>query len=88
MDFKGLGIQRKREMFFNIILPFCLAFLEDQNSEVIKFLNTIFSIHPPLSENSTTKRLKFVVDKSSYAKLNVSTKTYFGIHLFIKEKLQ
>ncbi|MFN3691577.1 MAG: DUF2851 family protein [Fervidobacterium sp.] len=88
MDFKGVGIQRKREMFFNIILPFSIASLENKNSEVIKFLNTIFSTHPPLSENSITKRFKSFVDESTYDKLNVSTKTYFGIHLFVKEKLR
>ncbi len=73
-------------MFFNIILPFCIAFLEDKEPEIIKFLNAIFSHHLPLSENSITKKFKSIIGKSSYAELNTSTKTYFGIHFYIKEK--
>ena len=88
MNFKGIGRERKREMFFNIILPFCIAYLEDKNPEIIKFLNTIFSSHPPLSENSLTKKFKFMIGESNYAKLNISTKTYFGILLYIKENLK
>ncbi len=85
MDFKGIGILRKREMFFNIVLPFCIAFSEDKNSEIVRFLNAIFSSHPPLSENSITKKFKSVIGESNYNKLNTSTKTYFGIHFYIKE---
>ena len=85
MDFKGIGIQRKREMFFNIILPFCIAFLEDKEPEIIQFLNAIFIHHPPLSENSLTKKFRSIIGESSYADLNTSTKTYFGIHLYIKK---
>ncbi len=85
MNFKGIGIQRKGEMFFNIILPFCIAYLENKNSEIIKFLNEIFSIHPPLSENSVTKKFKSMIGESKYAELNTSTKSYFGIHLYLKE---
>jgi len=31
MDFKGIGKQRKEEMFFNIIMPFLMVFSEDKN---------------------------------------------------------
>lgn len=85
MDFKGLGIERKREMFFNIILPFYRALMDDQDPKIVEFLNTIFSYHPPLSENSITKKFKSLLGESRYYQLNISTKTYFGIHYYIKE---
>ncbi|MEO0144974.1 MAG: DUF2851 family protein [candidate division WOR-3 bacterium] len=85
MYFKGIGIERKREMFFNIILPFVIAFLENENNEIIKFLNSIFNIHPPLSENSTIKKFKSLVGEDNYTKLNTSTKTYFGIIFYMRE---
>ncbi|MCS7180412.1 MAG: DUF2851 family protein [bacterium] len=88
MDFKGIGKDRKREMFFNIVLPFNLAYLEDKNSNIIQFLKKIFGIHPPLSENSVTKKfIEIINDKQIYKKINFSTKTYFGIHYYIKEKI-
>lgn len=88
MNFKGIGTERKREMFFNIILTFIIALLNDKEPEVINFLNSIFTIHPPLSENSITKKFKSMVGESNYSKLTTSTKTYFGIHFYQKEILK
>ncbi|MFN3471183.1 MAG: DUF2851 family protein [Aquificaceae bacterium] len=77
MDFDGIGIERKREMFFNIILPFYLAYLENQNPKITNFLEDIFEHHPPLSENSIIKNFKF-------KDLITSTKTYFGALFYVK----
>lgn len=84
MNFKGIGMERKREMFFNIILPFCLAYNENQNFKLVQFLEQIYESHPPLSENSTIKAFKFIIDKSKYSELIYSTKTYFGAQFYIK----
>lgn len=82
MNFSGIGIQRKLEMFFNIILPFMLAY-ERGNSNLTSFLREIFFVHPPLSENSTTKSFKNLLPKDiKYLEINISTQTYFGIHFF------
>lgn len=54
MSFKGIGISRKREIFFNIILPFFLA--DDTFVEYHHFLNKVFETHPPLDENSKIKK--------------------------------
>lgn len=89
IDFQGVGEQRKKEMFFNIILPFMIAFCENEDFEIIEFLKTIFSIHPPLSENSITKSFrKSLSEDKDYLQLNSSTKTYFGIHFLMKEDLR
>lgn len=85
MDFTGIGINRKREMFFNIIMPFYIACFEKENPEMVKFLNAIFLYHPPLAENSITKKFKSIVGEVVYSELNISTKTYFGIHYYLKE---
>ncbi|MDW8109927.1 MAG: DUF2851 family protein, partial [Candidatus Kryptonium sp.] len=84
MDIKGIGIDRKREMFFNIIMPFTMAYLENKEPETIEFLNRIFELHPPLSENTTTRKFKKLVGEKTYLKINSSAKTYFGIHHYIK----
>ncbi|MFN4220434.1 MAG: hypothetical protein ACK4GJ_05910, partial [bacterium] len=90
MDFQGIGIERKREMFFNIILPFCLAYLEEltyleeKDSKVIEFLNFVFITHPPLSDNSITKKFKSLINKFRNDEPNISIRAYFGIHFFMK----
>jgi len=76
MDFSGLGVERKTEIFFNIILPFFLVFYEDKkNQNVMKFLSTIFEYHKPLAINS--------VVRDSMKMLNIkrinSVKEYFGL---------
>ncbi|QWK13865.1 MAG: DUF2851 family protein [Aquificota bacterium] len=84
MDFKGIGILRKREMFFNIILPFYLAYLEGKK-EHTSFLERLFQLHPPLSENSITKSFRLQIGEK-YDKLVRSVKAYFGLHLLHKLK--
>lgn len=71
MLFKGVGISRKREMFFNIILPF---FLADNNFKTChNFLMKIFETHPPLDENSIIKKF---YNEHEFKITNV--KEYFG----------
>lgn len=71
MSFQGIGISRKREMFFNIILPF---FLVDYTfKKYHNFLLKIFENHPPLDENSAIK--KFYKEHGFKAR---NTKEYFG----------
>ncbi len=82
MDFEGIGIQRKEEMFFNIILPFFMAFLEDKETRIIDFLNTLFKTHPPLAENSVIKKFKTLFQKMGKNEIPNSTLTYFGIHYY------
>jgi hypothetical protein len=76
MDFPGLGLERKTEMFFNIILPFFLVVYEDEkNQNMVEFLITIFEYHKPLALNS--------IVRDSMKMLNIkrinSAKEYFGL---------
>ncbi|MCM8825014.1 MAG: hypothetical protein NC937_02515, partial [Candidatus Omnitrophica bacterium] len=71
-------------LFFNIILPFCMAFVENKDSEIIKFLDTIFSTHPALSENSTIKAFKAISGESNRSELICSTSAYFGAHFYMR----
>lgn len=71
MSFQGIGISRKREMFFNIILPFFLA--DDAFKKYHKYLLKIFENHPPLDENSSIK--KFYSEHGIEVK---NAKEYFG----------
>ena len=80
MDFKGIGKQRKEEMFFNIILPFFMVFSDNKN--IYQFLKFMFENHPPLQDNSVTQKFK-----SKYPDLQItSVKEYMGIMLFEKTK--
>lgn len=84
MNFQEIGINRKREIFFNIILPFIIAF--NNEPEIIKSLIKIFELHPPLSENSITTRFsKILPEKASYTQIAQSTKIYFGILFYMKK---
>lgn len=56
MNFAGIGIQRKEEMFFNIIMPFMTVFSKDENIAV--FLKDIFENYPPLRDNLLIKAFK------------------------------
>jgi hypothetical protein len=76
MDFQGLGLERKTETFFNIILPFFLVAYEDEkNKNMVEFLITIFEYHKPLALNS--------IVRDSMKMLNIkkvnSVKEYFGL---------
>lgn len=80
MSFKGIGITRKREMFFNIILPFFLA--DDTFNDYHNFLMNIFENHPALEINSTIK--KFYKDH----KLKITTvKEYFGAIKYVNKDI-
>lgn len=76
MSFDGIGITRKREMFFNIILPFFLV--EDSFNKFKRFLLEIFENHPPLEENSAIK--KFYKEQGTKIK---NAKEYFGAMKFV-----
>jgi hypothetical protein len=80
MDFEGIGIQRKEEMFFNIVLPFFMVFTEDV--ECKKFLNFLFENHPPLQENSLIK----LFAKKYPEKTITSTKEHMGAIFIMKHQ--
>ena len=81
MSFKGIGIERKRDMFFNIILSFMLVYAELNGlTQVEQFLTQIFENHPPLLENSVIKRYRKTQPAINYK----TVKQYFGILHWIK----
>jgi hypothetical protein len=76
MDFEGIGMQRKEEMFFNIILPFLMVFSDDEGIQ--KTLQFMFEEYPALKDNSRTKKFK-----SRYPHINITTaREYMGVMLF------
>lgn len=80
MNFDGIGIQRKEEMFFNIILPFFMVYADDV--ECKKFLLFLYEKHPPLQENSSIKNfLKNFPDTTIS-----SAKEYMGAIFFVKNR--
>ena len=80
MDFKGIGKQRKEEMFFNIVMPFLMVFSEDKNIQ--PFLTFMFENYPPLTDNRLTKAFK-----TKHPDLKITTvKEYMGIIFFEKTK--
>ena len=80
MNFKGIGKQRKEEMFFNIIMPFLMVFSEDKNIQ--QFLNFMFETHPPLHNNRLTKAFK-----NEYPNLKITNvKEHMGAIFFEKTK--
>jgi len=79
MNFKGIGIQRKEEMFFNIIMPFMMVYSHD--NELQSFLRFMFETYPPLQENKLIKSFKLIYPQTKI----VNLKTYMGAILFQKE---
>jgi len=80
MDFKGIGKQRKEEMFFNIIMPFLMVFSEDKNIQ--QFLNFMFETHPPLTENRLIKAFK-----NNHPNLKITNvKEHMGAIFFEKQE--
>lgn len=78
MDFEGIGWQRKEEMFFNILLPFFMVYVDNIKSK--NFLKFLFENHPPLKENTLIKNfLKKFPDKT----INTA-REYMGAIFFIK----
>ncbi len=85
MSFKGLGISRKREMFFNIIFPF---FLSDESFQAYNnFLVRIFEIHPPLEQNATIKKFYQIYTSSHHSEeITISnTKEHFGAIKYVNK---
>lgn len=81
MNFEGIGIQRKEEMFFNIIMPFMMVYSQDD--EVQNSLRFMFENYPPLSENRVIKSFKL-----SYPQVKIeNAKTYMGAILFQKQSI-
>ncbi len=79
MNFEGIGLQRKTEMFFNIIMPFLMVYSDDN---IRDFLVFIFENHPPLCENRIIKSFKL-----NYPDIKIeNVKTYMGGLLFQKDK--
>lgn len=80
MCFEGIGIQRKEEMFFNIILPFLMVLLDN---EILSFANSMFENYPPLSNNAVLKTFK-----KSYPEIPIiNAKHYFGALFMMKNHL-
>ncbi|MGB9794958.1 DUF2851 family protein [Caldisericum exile] len=81
MNFDGIGVQRKMEMFFNIIMPFFMVYSD--GDEIRNFLNFIFEEHPPLNENKLIKSFKL-----NYPDIKIkNVKTYMGVIMFQKDKI-
>ncbi|MEO1785202.1 DUF2851 family protein [Thermodesulfobium sp. 4217-1] len=81
MNFGGIGLQRKVEMFFNIIMPFFMVYSD--GDEIINFLNFIFQKHPPLSENKLIKSFKL-----NHPDIKIENfRTYMGAILLQKKEL-
>jgi hypothetical protein len=88
MFFKGIGIARKEEMFFNIILPYFLVIYENDTKRKT-FLYDIFMFHSSLNENSTIKKFEKKVHEK-LPRIGFETKTiceYFGILQYMKDKV-
>ncbi|MGQ9801818.1 MAG: DUF2851 family protein [Candidatus Saccharicenans sp.] len=84
MAFKGIGIIRKKEMFFNIILPFFLA--DEQSERYRGFLLKIFETHPPLETNSAVKSFyKLFPAAKAYIS---TTNEYFGALDYARKQKQ
>lgn len=85
MSIDGIGLDRKREMFFNIILPFYLLYAEQNNlSDIKKFLKALFEYHPALKENSTIKKFdSFIKKQVNFSYRDINAKQFFGIHRFV-----
>ncbi len=84
--FNGIGKDRRLEIFFNIILPFYeVIFEEEGNSELVNFLNQLYEKHPPLADNSITKKVKKKLSISPNNAID-SAKRYMGLIQIYKNK--
>lgn len=82
MSFKGIGENRKQEMFFNIVMPFMMFYLQD--NKIHNFLMFMFENHPPLSENSVIKSFK-----KHHPEIKIeNVKTYMGALLLEKQNIK
>lgn len=73
MNFEGIGIQRKEEIFFSIIMPFMMVFSKSEHIQnLLKFL---FENHPPLFTNRVIRSFK-----QKYPSTRIeNVKTYMGV---------
>lgn len=55
MNFEGIGLSRKEEMFFNIIFPFMLVYSNE--NKIHQFLFFLLENYPPLKENKLIKQI-------------------------------
>jgi hypothetical protein len=81
VSFEGIGQSRGLEIFFNILLPFyAVIFEKDDKPEFVRFLDELYSHHPPLLDNSITKamRRKLFKDKNGSDRVT-SVRRYMGL---------
>jgi len=81
ISFQGAGKTRRLEIFFNIILPFFEVIFENGGKkENVKFLEDLYSNHPPLLDNSVTKSMKRELFKEqNESDVINSVKRYMGL---------
>ena len=82
LSFKGLGKNRKLEMFFNILLPFYLvSFEKESDKKMLKFLTDVFEFHPALPDNLVIRKAKslFAGRHNISEEFPNTAKTYFGL---------
>lgn len=78
MNFEGIGIQRKEEMFFNIILPFMMVYSNQESLKI--FLYFIFENYPSLKTNDLIKQFyRYYPDKKIE-----NAKEYMGAIFILK----
>lgn len=77
MDFEGIGLQRKEEMFFNILLPFFIAYTD--STKYKEFLEFIFA---SIKENSSIKDFRKKFPNKTLSMI----KEYMGTIYFVKNK--
>jgi len=79
--FKEIGKMRRLEIFFNIILPFYEVVFEKKGlRELVEFLNTLYSKHPSLSDNSITRTMKKKIFRNELeCKMVNSVRRYMGL---------
>lgn len=80
---KAVGQTRALEILFNIILPFFMAYFEQEGKrEYGEFLQGIYDQHPTLAENSITRAMKsqlFGEDKEKAKQVVNSVRRYMGL---------
>jgi len=82
-NIKAAGKARSLEIFFNIILPFFTVLFEQEGKK--NFSNLLFNVytmHPSLEDNSSTKAMKhmlFSEDKEKAKSVINSARRYMGL---------
>lgn len=78
MELPGIGIQRRQEAFFNVILPFFLALFPEEAKHPLR---VVFELHPPLASNYIIKNFL----KKYPHLIPTSTREYFGVIMLMKK---